>query len=545
MKRSYRILLSALSGILLSLAWLGFPGWIMFVAFLPLLILDNYFVENKLEFRSVSFWGHTFLSFFIWNISTTWWIMHATLAGAAMAIIANSFLMSLVWWLAHIARRNFQSNLGYISLVVFWISFEYFHFHWDIEWPWLTLGNGSANNVKMVQWFEYTGTLGGTLWVLAINIFLYRIINNVLLKLPLRYSLMLTVAVILLLTVPISVSLSKYNSYKEKDNPKNIVIIQPNIDPYSESFDEQAENKKLETFLQLAKTKTNDKTDYIIGPETLFENPGFWNEDKLNSNSYLSRMKKFISEFANAELIFGVSSYKVYPNKESATATARTRGELTYDMFNTAIFLDQNGQTQIYHKSILVVGVEKMPFMKYLGFLGEIVIDIGGTSNSLGRQDEPSNFISKNDVNVAPVICYESVFGEHVTKYIQKGAELIFIITNDGWWKNTPGYRQHISFARLRAIETRRSIARAANTGISCFINQRGDVSQATKWWEEDAIAGTINANDALTFYVKYGDYIARISLFISVLLILNLVAQSLMKSKKNPHQFRLRKTPD
>ena len=78
--------------------------------------------------------------------------------------------MSLVWWLAHFARRNLRHTLGYIALVGFWISFEYIHFHWDIEWPWLTLGNGFSNNIKMIQWYEYTGVFGGTLWVLIMNI---------------------------------------------------------------------------------------------------------------------------------------------------------------------------------------------------------------------------------------------------------------------------------------------------------------------------------------------------------------------------------------
>lgn len=231
-------------------------------------------------------------------------------------------------------------------------------------------------------------------------------------------------------------------------------------------------------------------------------------------------------------MVFGVSSYKTYPDKNSAPATARARNDMTYDMFNTAIFLGKNGQTQIYHKSILVVGVEKMPFAKHLGFLGDLVINIGGTTNSLGRQEEPSNFITKDKTQVAPVICYESVFGEFVTKYVKKGAQMIFIITNDGWWKNTPGYHQHLSFARLRAIETRRSIARSANTGISCFINQRGDISQETEWWKPTSIKGTININDKITFYVKFGDYIARIALLMSIILVLNLIAQILLNRK-------------
>lgn len=544
MKRSYRFFLSILSGVLLSLAWLGFPGWTLFIAFVPLLIIDSFFVDHKEDHQSISFWGHAFLTFFIWNIFSTWWILYATKIGAIIAISANSFLMSIVWWLAHLARRNFKSNLGYISLVVFWISFEYFHFHWDIEWPWLNLGNGFANNVKVIQWYEYTGALGGTLWVLILNVLFFKVVKQLLIKKPVFQLFLPVLSILLVIFIPVMISQKIYSSYIERKNPQNIVIVQPNIDPYTESYDEYEENKKLDTFIRLAKTKSDNQTDFIIGPETLFENPGFWNEEKLSENSYLLKLEQFIHEFSKTELVFGVTSYKVYPNRESATFTAREKDGTYFDLFNTAIFLGRDEKPQIYHKSILVAGVEKMPFKKYLDFLGDLVIDIGGATNSLGRQEEPTNFIANDGLQVAPVICYESVFGEYVTKYEKKGAGLIFIITNDGWWKNSPGYRQHASFARLRAIETRRSIARGANTGISCFINQRGDVIQSTKWWNEDALKGTINSNDQITFYVLYGDYIARISLFISVLLILNLISQSII-NKKNPHQFRLRKTPD
>ena len=88
------------------------------------------------------------------------------------------------------------------------------------------------------------------------------------------------------------------------------------------------------------------------------------------------------------------------------------------------------------------------------------------------------------------------------------------IITNDGWWDDTPGYRQHQAYARLRAIEFRRSVARSANTGISCFINQRGEVQQATNWWVPTAIRQKINYNSELTFYARHGDFLGTLSLF-------------------------------
>jgi apolipoprotein N-acyltransferase len=450
--------------------------------------------------------------------------------GAILAIVANAFVMSLIWWLIHLARRRFMPNLGFISLVVFWISFEYFHFHWDMEWPWLTLGNGFANNIKLVQWFEYTGFLGGSLWILVMNVLLFRL--TVLLKIKkgaIDYIYNLTL-ILLVIFIPVFVSVYLYNNYEEKANPRNIVILQPNVNPYSERYDRAAENEKLQNFIQLAEGVADDSTDFIIGPETVFERAADWNEDYLEFNNQYMRLANWKMNYKNAELVFGVSSSKIYEDKKSAPVTAREYNNRVYDVFNSAVFMGIDGEPQIYHKSILVPGVEKMPFMKYLKFLKDIAIDLGGTSGSLGRQEEPSVFLAKDGTKIGPVICYESAFGEYVTKYVKKGSQLIFIITNDGWWRDTPGYKQHMSFARLRAVETRRSIARSANTGISCFINQRGEVYNATDWWTKTAIKGKLNANDELTFYVKYGDYIARISLFVSVLLLLFLITKGLVK---------------
>lgn len=530
MSRLLHYILSISTGVLLSLAWLGFPGWVLFFAFFPLLLLENFFVTNKNEFRGVSFWGYAFLAFLIWNGLSTWWIAYATVAGAAMAILANSFLMSLVWWLGHTARRYFKANLGHLALAVFWISFEYFHFHWDIEWPWLNLGNGFANNVKMIQWYEYTGILGGTVWVLALNMILFNIFIGIRNALPRRQIVYSTAGFLILLLVPWMFSRSVYNSYQEKGNPLNVVVVQPNIDPYNEAYDVQAENRKLQKFIRLAELKMSEKTDLIIGPETVFERYPDWNVDRLESNYQFRQLTDWLWQYPDAELIFGTSASKIYPNAESTSSTARKSNEVYYDVFNSAVFINRNGSGDIYHKSILVPGVEKMPFRNYLGFLRDWVIDLGGTTGSLGSQEEPTNFALKNGVEVAPVICYESVFGAYLSKFVQKGAGLIVVITNDGWWRNTPGYKQHLSYSRLRAIETRRSVARSANTGISCFVNQRGDVLQPTPWWEEAAIEGTVNLNDEVTFYVKHGDFIARVAMFMAVLILLFLVVKRFIK---------------
>lgn len=536
MKKSVRYLISIVSGIMLSLPWLGFPGWLLFAAWLPLLVLDGYYVSEQKSNKSLAFWFHAFLAFLIWNILTTWWIVHATAVGAMLAIVANSLLMSAAVWLAHLVRRKSHGIMGYIAWVTFWLTFEFFHFHWDIEWPWLTLGNGFANNVKMVQWFEYTGALGGSLWVLLVNLVLYRLLVVWLYDMKPRQVLRQAVAAALLILVPVIVSVIIYYRYEEVSDPRKILIIQPNIDPYSETFDEGALNDKLMKFLALAESGLAPDIDYIIGPETVFEQD--WEESRLHDYPALTHMQYLLRGGENTSLIIGASTYKIYREGEQLSSTARhTRdGGFSYDRYNTAIFTDPSGGFQVYHKSILVPGVEKMPFRKYLRFLDRFIIDLGGTTGSLGIQPYPTNFKAPNGDLLAPVICYESVFGGYLTKFVRKGAGLVVIITNDGWWKNTPGYRQHFSFARLRAIELRRSIARSANTGISGVINQRGDIVLQTSWWKEDAVVAEVNMNQGRTFYVVYGDYIGRIAMLISGLMLLYLVSVLMRRDKKNPH---------
>jgi apolipoprotein N-acyltransferase len=151
-----------------------------------------------------------------------------------------------------------------------------------------------------------------------------------------------------------------------------------------------------------------------------------------------------------------------------------------------------------------------------LPFLEELSINNGGTSGTLGIEKEPK-VLSTAKIKFAPSICYESIYGEFIGTQCKKGAQVIFIITNDGWWGNTPGYKQHMSFARLRAIENRRSIARSANTGTSCFINQKGDVIEQSTWWQPTALKQKINLNNDISFYSTFGDLLGKFLGFMSI----------------------------
>ena len=339
-----------------------------------------------------------------------------------------------------------------------------------------------------------------------------------------------------MLIVPILISLGMYYTHEEQGPEIEVVVVQPNLEPhYERGSYNKTDRYKLHVILaQKAYTK---ETDYIIFPESSFNN---LNEKNISTNRLVKDLRGFLMGTDTAKIIAGVGSHKFFEEGEALVGAIReyvdkSTGQIHYwEAYNSAIqFSNEDDQVQIYHKSKLVPGAEFFPLKNILPFMKPLVDKLGGSVAGLGGQQERSVFTSRDGTKMAPVICYESVYGVYTAGYVRNGANALVIMTNDGWWDDTAGHKQHMKYASLRAIETRRSIARAANTGISGFINQRGEVTQASKYDEMIALNGKIQLNEELTFYTRFGDLIARIALFLSGLLILNLIAKTWMKKLK------------
>ncbi|MDR2908044.1 MAG: apolipoprotein N-acyltransferase [Bacteroidales bacterium] len=528
MKTVVRLGLAVLSGVLLGLAWTGpFAVVLIFIAFIPLFWLFSDLEKTPDVKNGKRFFGYSFLTFLVWNIITTWWVFNSTPA-AIFAFLSNSVWMALMVYLYYIVKKHvFKGRNCLWVLMVFFTAFEYFHFDWDLSWPWITLGNVFAWQPSLVQFYEFTGALGGSIWIWASNIALFGMFRQRIYQqlfehltpktrfakaLPRMSRLWAGVV----LCVPMLVSLVMYSRYEEKGTNMEVLVVQPNIDPYSEQYDLDPV-VATERLLRLAETKISPNTRLILTPESMIQEY-VW-EHKMAQSPSLRTIQAFLSKYDSVEMIAGLSSFHLVPEQ---TAAARSYGNQFYEAHNTALLVSKDDYSQKYYKSKLTPGVEIMPFVKYFRPLEKLALDMGGTVGTLGISVNRDVFRSQYGTPpFSPVICYESIYGDFVSGFVRNGAQFLCIITNDGWWGNSPGHRQHARYARLRAIETRRDIARCANTGISCFINQRGDVFQATPYWEEAVISQTIKANDEITFYVKYGDYIGRISLFFAGLLLL------------------------
>ncbi len=529
--KSYKLLLlSILSGTLLWLSWNPINiSFLAFIAFVPLFFISDNLLSKK---SRVPFWQgmvYSFPAFAIWNASTTWWIWNSTPPGSIGAIFLNSLIMSITFGLWHCFKSQKPSKLAIpITFIGFWLSFEYIHLHWDLSWPWLNLGNVFAPHTQFVQWYEFTGTFGGSLWILATNFLVYYLLIN--LKSNRRKSIIYGSVLAAIIILPITISLIKYYSYKlPTKNPIEAVIVQQNTDPWTEEYEMSNADQALR-ILKLAVPKITDTTALLICPESAI--PHNISSEKLINKTFPQKTSKYwgfvlinslISHYPNINMIVGLSTVQRFNFRATPTVREEYPNHFV-EYYNTSACINSNWVSGIYYKSRLVPGVEKMPYPKLFGFLEKFVIDLGGTSGSLGIDTTQRAFpttIQGGKIKIGAPICYESIYGELFAQFVKDGAQIMSVITNDGWWKNTPGHKQHFAMSKLRAVETRRTILRAANTGISAFIDEKGDVHQETKYNERIAIKQVVYPNEAITFYVKHGDYLAHIANVLSIIMLI------------------------
>lgn len=523
------ILLALLSAFLNWLAWPPIPYTtpLLLVGLVPLLMALSQIQDGNVVKKGRRVFLTAGLTFLVWNTASIYWVYNAISAvndpvtAFFVSLIPfglGALLMTFAFWLYYRLNQVVNKYLAYLGLICFYVAMEFLHQTWDLAFPWMTLGNGLSGMHQIVQWYEYTGVYGGSVWVLTSNILAFEMYKSFRQPQQSHSRIRHSLAWLLFIILPAGLSLGIYFRYTEKKAPVNVVTVQPNIDPY-DKFGSLSSAQQLNTLIHLSDSLAQPNTEYFIWPETAMSGRGN-NEDKIRGNIDFITTQNFLEKYKNASLITGIESVKFYTDKQSPSARAYDNG--TYiDVFNAAMQVENSANVQFYHKSKLVPGVEKMPFPAALSILGPVFEGFGGSVGGYGSQKQPGVFYSYAGIGVAPVVCYESLWGGWIGTAVKNGAQFIAIITNDGWWGNTSGKDQHLLYAKLRAIETRRYVVRSANTGISCFINQKGDILQQSKWWTRDALKGDINLNDELTFYVKHGDFIPMSLSVLGILLAL------------------------
>jgi len=519
---------SIFSLILLSAALLSVPflvpgtGYLSLVAFVPLLFAEQ--AADEIKLKGFCWWHY--LCFLLWNVATTFWVCNATVGGGIFACVANAFQMSLVFGLFRWSKKTLSGSLPYLFLAFAWIAWERWYLTVaQISWPWLVLGNSFARTTNWIQWYEYTGTLGGSLWIWACNLTVFGLLTSFRSGRWKEFNSKAKAASILgavvLFLAPLAVSL--FLRPDPAEEKMNVYIAQPNIDVYGKHGG-QTQEEQNNTLLGLLRDAPKDSEVLLIAPET------FTSDIIINgipSSPTVQAFKSFLSDRPSSALLFGASTWEYFNSASRPSQTARQLNNGSWvESHNTALLMKSAGDIQTYHKNKLVVGVEMTP---YPAFFRPIDDKLGGV---MGRcvGDGKAECLDFDGNKIGCAICYESVYGEFCADYVRDGARLLTVITNDAWWGDTPGYRQHLSYASLRAIETRRWIARCGNTGISAIIDPSGNIIKKTDWWKPTSLEGEVGLSDEMTFFVRHGDFTGRVCVLMFILTLLAAIVRRFTK---------------
>ena len=528
LNRKNRFLSSVVGGFILMLCfpYSGSMTPLVFISLIPLLSIEYCVTQSNLSSKNVFL--HAFICFLIFNIGTSYWIYNSSASGGIFAFIFNTTMMCLAFQSFHFIKKHLGNRKGYLSLPFVWLGFEHVHSNWEFSHPWLSFGNVFSVRTNWIQWYEYTGVSGGTLWVIVINLLLFLLLKRWMRNEETKKVRMLSgIAIAIPILVSIIVKRSFEHSIEQEKRNFQVVLVQPNIDPYNEKFT-GGPHEQTNKFIKLANSKITSKTQLVVFPETALSFSFFENEFNRLSiyPKYINAVQRW-----NSDVLIGASTMKRFGTKRSKASRENPDGSFT-EYYNSSLLIKKNLKNKYIHKSKLVVGVEKIPYSDYFPILEDIAIDNGGAVGSLGEEDTVKIFNTSNGA-IAPIVCYESIYPEFVAEQCRKGAELLCVITNDGWWGDTPGYKQHFSFARLRAIENRRWLVRSANTGKSGVISPTGEVISESKWWEEDVLLANTQLLSEKTIFSTYGDFLGRSAAFVWMLIFVYSISKKILPSRK------------
>ncbi len=507
--------LSLISIVLLSVGWLGVTGLTLLGALVPLLIISGRTADTKRGWWRCFGWA--LLTFAGWNLATIWWIGFATPVGPVAATLFSSFYSMVAFMTYHTVSKKAPKSLSYTLLVALWIALEYIYSVGDFSWPWLLLGNGFSNDIWAVQWYEYTGIYGGSLWALISNILIFELILGG----DYRRSKIVRSGVVIV--APLLFSLGIFLSYDTESGDRQhmqISVIQPNVDAY-EKFGNNTHLQEQNMLELLAEVPATSQVAVL--PETAI--PNRYLKSSFTHAAYVKEVRDLLSmRLPNTTVIAGINTALIYKSREESQTGRRLPNSSRYvDYYNSVAAINTTPEVEMRDKARLLIGVENTPSWIFKLF-DIFVIDLGGVVGQIGWGESAEPFMI-DGVAVGSAICYEGLFGEFYTDFVRNGAQIMTIVSNDGWWRNTPGHKHLYSFSSLRAIETRCAIARSANTGVSGFIDERGVSIEKLTWEQRGVITHSLPLREKITTYVRYGDYIARLSIFIAILALLYYIA--------------------
>lgn len=541
----YATLFAALSGVLLVLSWPGTGGiWpLAWVALVPLMQIALWVKSGQLTLREGV--SKSIITWVIWNAGTLFFLAgieqswSTKLISFLTPVLVNTFLMSICTALSWFVLQRWSTKVGWVLWPVSWLAMEWLQHHGSLAFPWLVLGNAMADDTQWVQWYAWTGVAGGTLWIWLVN-FAFFFLVQALKSSTGTKRWWVTFVPLVLIVLPMAGSQFISRSYQIPKPWVSATIVQPCLNLEDEKFDLDEQLTSLQKMLGDAARK--GRSDLVVLPETAIFDPGrihgnegalrfsgIWHHHTENAE-LLQEARSWLKEQDSGTLISGAFTSRFFAKGEESPAYALPVPGLAGAKvlhYNSVVVMDSL-HTTLRHKTMLVAGVEQVPLADVFPWMNQLALDLGGYAGSLGNEP-PQAIRLSNGTPAGVMICYDSAFGWLNRSLVKNGAEALVVLTNDAWWGDTPGYKQLFSMAKLRALETRRPLIRAANNGISAYINAKGEVRQQLPWNMKAVLRVEFAPMQMETWYVRHGDVIYRFAAWLlPILLVLSAVGSRL-----------------
>jgi len=477
---SKAVLLSLISFCLLAFAYPPYP-----LGFGALIFLAPWFYILKTASKKQVLLS-TYLGAFLFYAISLYWIYHVGEVAPPALIFTGVFLMvaylSLYTMLcAYVFVKIRDIRFGKFSALLlfpfFWAGIEVFHSKGDMSFPWFSLGLVFGHSFEMIQSFALFGVFGVSAIIIASNMCLAEAVLH---KKKALALVPIIIAAVLYIGGFAGIKYSE--SAKEEADSLTITVVQPSI-PQTEKWSRAYYDSVMEQTWNLFNNINPTGIDLIVFPETAI--PDFMG---LRHSEY-DYLQNYTAE-NNTAIIIGALNRTANKNKRRK-----------YDIYNSAFLFGYGHPALEFRKTHLVPFSEKVPYNQI--FPIDQHIDLASGDFSPGDSLfvwQPGNF--------SPLICYEAIYGSIVRDAKRLGAKFIVNITNDGWFKRSIAPYQHFNLVRAHAVENGIGVVRAANTGISAFIEANGKITEKTELFEIKTITDTMPVRTRSTPYSIIGDYI-------------------------------------
>jgi len=503
-KRKDRLLL-ILGGIILGISFPPIPFPLTLLIFIGLI---PYFVVITKRTTLASISSATFLFSLVFSLVTIYWVgswsseadPYLMLAGVAL-LLAYPTVMLIPSTLYFLAKKVFPKFDAIWLFPIFWVTFEYLLTLTDLRFPWVLLGHGLAKFNMFIQGADIIGTNGLSLVVAYINVLLFKSFFEKKENQKIRLKPFLVAATIFLCFLVYGIF--RVSSFNVSNKTVKVGIIQPDLNPW-DKWSKGNLSDRLNLNLNLSKQCVDEGAELILWPETALPVYAFGGAYYSIENTIFN----FI-DTNNVSLLTGMPHIIYFPDRDRLPEDAKysEQGNYYYATYNAVIGLNPGtNDIQYYGKMKLVPLGERVPFVDQLAFLGDIFKwGVGITGWNIGKDTTVFKIYNDNldTIKVGGLVCYESVDPVFVTAFVQKGAELITVVTNDSWYGKSSGPYQHKDFGMLRAVENRRSVVRCANGGISCIINAKGEILAETELYTKTTLVGKVPLQYEKTFYTE------------------------------------------